>query len=195
MSEAELYGPAPRLDLLRMPLLGVFLRWRWARLAVQLGMLAVGALVIYDGFTGPSLAPHNIATVLTWVHYRGFVVFALLLAGNLFCMSCPFALPRTVARRLGRGGRRWPRRLRNKWTAIAVLLLFFWVYEWLDLWASPWLTAWVVVGYFVASFVLEAWFGESPFCKYVCPLGTFNFVGSTISPLQITVRDAAVCRR
>lgn len=188
------FRPTPRFDLLRAPLLGRLLRWRWARLVVQLFTLLVAALVLYDGFTGPQVAPNNLATVTVWVHYRGFVVFALLLAGNLFCMSCPFTLPRTLARRFGRGARRWPRRLRNKWTAIAVLLLFLWLYEWLDLWASPWLTAWIVVAYFVASFVLEATFAESPFCKYVCPLGTFNFAGSTISPLQITVRNADVCR-
>lgn len=192
--QPALYQPQPRFDLLKMPLLGRFLRWRWARLALQLVLLAVAALALYDGFSGPPLAPNNIATVTTWVHYRGFVVFALLLAGNLFCMSCPFTLPRSLARRFGRGTRRWPRRLRNKWTAIAILVLFFWLYEWLDLWGSPWLTAWIIAGYFVASFVLEALFAESPFCKYICPLGTFNFVGSTISPLQITVRNADVCR-
>lgn len=193
-SGPPLYRPQPRFDLLKVPVLGRFLRWRWARLTLQLMMLAVAALAIYDGFTGPQLAPTNIATVTTWVHYRGLVVFALLLAGNLFCMSCPFALPRSLARRFGRNGRRWPRRLRNKWTAIAVLFIFFWLYEWFDLWASPWLTAWVIAAYFVSSFVLEALFAESPFCKYVCPLGTFNFASSTISPLQITVSNPDICR-
>jgi ferredoxin len=52
----------------------------------------------------------------------------------------------------------------------------------------------VIVVYFLASFVLEAAFTESPFCKYVCPLGTFNFVYSTVSPLQIRARDGAVCK-
>jgi polyferredoxin len=189
-----LYRPQLRVDLLRAPLLGRFLRWRWGRLALQLLLLALAALALYDGFSGPPIAPTNIAGVVVWVHYRGFVVFSLLLAGNLFCMSCPFTIPRTLARRFGSGQRRWPRRLRNKWVAIAVLVLYFWFYEWLDLWASPSLTAWVIAGYFVASFVLEAAFAESPFCKYVCPLGTFNFAASTISPLQITVRDADVCR-
>ena len=40
------------------------------------------------------------------------------------------------------------------------------------------LAAWLIVAYFVASFLLEALFTESAFCKYVCPLGTFNFVYS-----------------
>lgn len=156
-------------------------------------MIVVG-LILYDGFSGPQLAPENIATVAAWIHYRGLVILALLLAGNLFCMGCPFVLPRTVARRLSGRGWRWPRRLRHKWLALVLLFLIFWLYEWLDLWASPWLTAWVAVGYLAAALVLELVFAESPFCKYLCPLGSFNFVGSTVSPLQITVRQAEICR-
>ncbi|MAU00594.1 MAG: FesM [Anaerolineaceae bacterium] len=189
-----MYQPQPRFDLLRLPLLGRWLRWRWGRLLFQIPLLLLALLMIYDGFTGPKIAGQNVATVTAWVHYRGLVMLALLLVGNLFCMSCPFTLPRTVAHRLSGNGRRWPQALRNKWVAIAVLVLFFFLYEWLDLWASPWLTAWVIVGYFLAAFLLEAVFAESPFCKYVCPLGSFNFVSSTVSPFQITTRDAETCR-
>lgn len=189
-----LFAPQPRFDLLRLPLIGRLLRWRWGRLVGQLLLLSAALLLIYDGFTGPKLAPENLATVVVWVHYRGFVVFALLFFGNLFCMNCPFTLPRTLARKLSIRGWRWPRKLRNKWTAVTVLILYFWLYEWLDLWASPAITAWLIIGYFVAAFVLEALFVESPFCKYVCPLGTFNFVSSTLSPLQISVSSRDTCR-
>lgn len=189
-----LYQPTPSFDLLRVPGLGRLLRWRWGRLVLQLPLLALALLVIYDGFTGPPLAPQNIATVSVWIHYRGLVMLALLFAGNLFCMGCPFTLPRTLAHRLSGRGRRWPKALRNKWLAIGVFVGYLWLYEALDLWASPSLTAWLVIGYFVAAFVLEALFAESPFCKYVCPLGTFNFTASTISPLQINARSADVCR-
>ncbi len=185
---------APRFDVLRIPGLGRALRWKWGRLLFQIPLLFLVGLIIYDGFSGPKLASENIATVATWIHYRGLVVLALLLAGNLFCMGCPFVLPRTVARRLSECGRRWPRHLRHKWLAIALLFLIFWLYEWLDLWASPWLTAWVAVGYFAAALILEMAFAGSPFCKYLCPLGSFNFVGSTMSPLQITVHQAEICR-
>jgi polyferredoxin len=78
--------------------------------------------------------------------------------------------------------------------AIATFVLLLLLYEWLDLWASPWLTAWLAVAYFAAAFLLEALFRESAFCKYVCPLGTFNFLGAAISPTQITVHDREVCR-
>jgi polyferredoxin len=193
LAAGEIYQPRTPLDILHMPLLGRLLRWRWGRLVFQVFFFAVAALVIYDGLTGPQLAPENSATVLAWVHYRGFVILALLLVGNLFCFACPFTLPRTLARRLSLAGGRWPRALRNKWVSIGGLFVIFWLYEWLDLWASPWLTAWVAVAYFLGSFILEAAFSESPFCKYVCPLGAFNFVYATASPLQIRPLQASVC--
>ncbi len=189
-----LYRPKTAFDLLRLPILGRALKSRYGRLWLQIPLFIIAALLIYDGFTGPQMASRNLATVAPWVHYRGFVVLVILLAGNLFCMGCPFTLPRTLAKRFSIRGWRFPRVLRNKWLAIAGLFGIFFLYEWLDMWASPALTAWLIVAYFLASFVLEAFFKESAFCKYVCPLGTFNFVYSTASPTQIAVKDHAVCQ-
>ncbi|MAS35024.1 MAG: FesM [Anaerolineaceae bacterium] len=192
--DQSLYRPRGLVDVLQVPFIGRILKSRWGRLTLQVPLLVIAVLLIIDGFTGPQLAARNLATVAPWVHYRGLVVLVLLLAGNLFCMGCPFTLPRTLAKRLSLRGRRFPKALRNKWVAIAGLFILFLLYEWLDLWASPLLTAWVIVGYFAASFVLEAVFTESAFCKYVCPLGTFNFVYSTTSPTQISVKNPAVCQ-
>ncbi len=180
-------------DVLRFPLLGRLLRWRYGRLILQAMLTVVSLTLIIDGFTGPQVASRNLATVAPWLHYRGIVVLVLLLAGNLFCMGCPFTLPRTLAKRLSLAGHRFPKRLRNKWIAIGSLFSLFFLYEYLDVWASPWLTAWIVVGYFLASFVMEALFQESAFCKYVCPLGSFNYVYSTLSPTQIAVKSQNTC--
>ncbi|MEO8392491.1 MAG: FesM [Chloroflexota bacterium] len=189
----KLHRPKTAFDLLRIPIIGRLLRHRYGRLIGQIPLLIVALLLIYDGFTGTPRAAENLATIAPWVHYRGLVVIALLLVGNLFCMSCPFTLTRTLGKRLAIRGGRFPKALRNKWIAIAGLFLIFFLYEWLDLWSSPLLTAWVIVAYFVASFALEAIFTESAFCKYVCPLGTFNFVYSTVAPFQIGARDPNVC--
>lgn len=82
---------APRIDLLRLPWVGRWLRSRYGRLALQVSLLLLALLFIYDGLTGRPLAAQNLATVGVWVHYRGLVILALLLVGNLFCMACPFA--------------------------------------------------------------------------------------------------------
>jgi hypothetical protein len=52
----------------------------------------------------------------------------------------------------------------------------------------------VIIAYFLTAFVLEMLFTRDSFCMYVCPLGTFNFLYSTVSPLQITNRSMDVCK-
>ncbi len=71
--------------------------------------------------------------------------------------------------------------------------LFLWSYEAFALWDSPWLTAWIAVAYFVAALVVDGVFRGASFCKYVCPIGQFNFVHALISPLEVKVREPAVC--
>ena len=189
----ERQQPSIGMDALRLPLVGRLLRGRYGRLILQAPFALLALALVIDGFTGPQVAARNLATVAPWVHLRGLAVLALLLAGNLVCMGCPFTLPRTLAKGLSKSGRRFPQRLRNKWLAIFSLFALFFAYEYLDLWASPWLTAWLIVAYFVAAFALEAAFAESAFCKYVCPLGSFNMVYSTLSPAGIAVRSHDVC--
>ena len=111
-------------DLLRVPLLGRFLRWRHARLSLQVPLLLLAGLIVYDGFRGPQIGAMNLAGVLPWIHWRGLVVLGLLAAGNVFCMACPFMVPRTLARRWLPQGRSWPRWLRSKWLAVVLLAVF-----------------------------------------------------------------------
>jgi ferredoxin len=185
--------PRRPFDLLRVPGVGRFLSWRHSRTFLGVPLLLIAALMVLDGLTGPQLAPKNLATVLTWVHYRGFLVLALLMAGNLFCMACPFMLPRNLARRFIHPAHIWPRRLRHKWAALILFVLVLFTYELFDLWATPQWTAWLIVAYFVAALVVDSLFQGAAFCKYICPLGQFNFVASLNSPLEVKVRDAQIC--
>jgi cytochrome c oxidase assembly factor CtaG/polyferredoxin len=180
-------------DLLRLPLVGRFLKWRYARLCFQIPLLLLAGALIYDGLRGPQIGAMNLAGVLPWAHWRGLVVLGLLAAGNVFCMGCPMLLARNVTRRWLPAPLRWPRWLRTKWLAVVLLVLFFWAYEALALWDQPWLTAWLAIGYFVAAFAIDSLFRGASFCKYVCPIGQFNFVQSLVSPLEVQVRDPSVC--
>ena len=180
-------------DLLRVPLLGRFLRWRHARLAMQLPLVALAGVLILDGLRGPQISAMNLAGVLPWIHWRGLLILSLLAGGNFFCMACPFLVPRTLARRWLPTGRSWPRWLRSKWLAVVLLVLFLWAYEAFSLWDSPWWTAWLALSYFALAFVIDGFFRDAAFCKYVCPIGQFNFVQSLVSPLEVEVLDPQVC--
>src|SRR4051795_10386420 len=89
-------------DLLRWPVLGALLRWRHLRTASQIVLLLVAIVIVLHGLLGPSLAPTNLATVLTWIHYRGLMIGALLAVANLFCGACPMILVRDLGRRMNR---------------------------------------------------------------------------------------------
>jgi ferredoxin len=187
-------APGRAVDILRWPVIGPFLGWRHARTTVQLAALGITAMVVLHGLLGPAIAPANLATVVTWVHYRGLLIVALLAAGNLFCTGCPFVLVRDAGRRLHAPSRRWPRWLRHKWPAVALFVGVLFAYELFDLWSLPAATAWLILGYFGAALAVDLVFSGASFCKYVCPIGQFNFLASTLAPLEIQVRQPETCR-
>lgn len=187
-------SPPAGLDLLRLPLLGRLLRWRHARLMLQLPLLLLAVVLVLHGLFGPELAPKNLATLLTWVHFRGLLVIAVLAAGNVFCLACPLLLPRELARRFFRPPFTWPRQLRNKWLAIALFAGILFCYEYFSLWGTPVGTVWLIVGYFLAALIVDALFRHASFCKWLCPIGQFNFLASTLSPFEVQVRDQTVCQ-
>lgn len=181
-------------DLLQAPVVGRFLRWRHARTLLQSVLLAIAIALVLHGLLGPQVAPANLATVLSWVHYRGLLVLALLVAGNLFCTGCPLVLVRNLARRLHAPTRRWPHALRTKWMALALFVAILFAYELFDLWSLPRATAGIVLAYFGTAVVVDLLFVGASFCQYVCPIGQFNFVASTMSPVEVQVREPATCR-
>ena len=192
--DSEEIEPQP-FDLMRVPVLGSLFRWRYARPFLQAPLLVVSIVMILHGLFGPSLAPKNLATTLSWLHFRGVLVLVLLGAGNFFCLACPFMLVRQMARRFFRPRFTWPRALRNKWLSVAFFVLILFTYELFDLWASPWWTAWLIIGYFLTALLVDGLFKHASFCKFVCPIGQFNFVASTLSPFEVKVRDQDVCTR
>jgi len=180
-------------DILNVPVLGGFLRWRHARLTLQLVLGSLALIVVLHGFLGPDLAPKNLATLLTWVHYRGLLVVTLLAVGNLFCMGCPLLLPRELARRFFRPTRRFPRVLRRKWVAVVAFVGVLFAYEAWDLWGDPRWTAALIVAFLGAALAIDASYRGAPFCKYVCPIGQFNFLTSMLSPFEVRAKDSATC--
>jgi cytochrome c oxidase assembly factor CtaG/polyferredoxin len=171
-----------------LPLITRHRRW------LQTAVLLVAVAVMCDGWFGKQVAPVNLAGTLPWIYWRGLSVLALLTVGNLFCMSCPFILVRDMGRRVLPAKWKWPHALRNKWLAGALFVLYLWAYEAFSLWDSPWMTAWLIAGYFVTALLIDGFFRGASFCKYVCPIGQYHFVISTLSPREIAVKKQSVCQ-
>ena len=164
------------------------------RRALQIAVLVIAVVIVAHGLAGPQTAPRNLATVVTWVFYRGLLVVSLLAIGNLFCAACPMMLVRDLARRVITPRHQWPRALRNKWTAVALFAAGLFAYEQFDLWNLPFVTALIVIGYFAAILLVDLVFKGASFCRYVCPIGQFNFVAATMAPFSLQVRSIDTCR-
>ncbi len=184
--------PLP-LDVLRMSVAGRFLRSRYGRQLLQAGSLVIAVMVILHGLFGHQMGSMNLAGVVVWNVVRALGVLVLIFAGNLFCMACPFMLPRELGHRLGLAKLHWPPWLRVKWIAAALMVVFFWSYERYALWDNPARTAWLLIAYFAAAFLIDTFFRGASFCRYVCPIGQFNFLGSLLSPTELNVRSHSTC--
>lgn len=193
-AHARVRRPTPKpFDLLAAPVIGPMLRSRFGRAGLQSLSLLVIAALILDGIHGTPLSSLNLAGSVFWNMLRPLNLLLFFVAGNLFCMACPFTLPRELARFFGLGKLRFPNWLRNKWPATILLILFFWAYEHFSLWNSPRDTAYVLIAYVVAVFIIDSVFRGASFCKYVCPIGQFNFFASLLSPFDLSVKSQSVC--
>ena len=67
-------------------------------------------------------------------------------------------------------------------------------YEYEGLWNLPRATALIIVGYFAAALLVDLLFTGASFCKFVCPIGQFNFVAATVAPFELQVREPETCR-
>lgn len=159
----------------------------------RIGFLGLALILIVHGIFGPQFAPKNLSTLFIWVHYRGLLVIAVLLLGNFFCYACPLVMVRDWGRLLVSPRFEWPSWLKNKWLSIAFFVGALFLYEQFDLWSSPRLTAFLILAFFAGILIVDLLFTKASFCKYVCPIGQFNFMAAMVSPVEVAVWDTKIC--
>ena len=177
------------------PIIGSLLRARlWTPGAASYVLLIVAVAVIVDGFLGHPHGSHEPgrrrpldvrarAGSRRAADGRESLLHGLPVYPAARSRAAGWGLPHGTGRaRCAPSGLPW-----------ALLVLFFWAYETFDLWNTPFLTAWILAAYFVAAFAVDTFFRGASFCKYVCPIGQFNFVSSLVSPLEVKIRRPQTC--
>jgi polyferredoxin len=190
-----------RYELTRFDSLRSFLKSRWPQLAVQVAALAGLVLVIVSGLLGTPVGNRNFAIVMVWIAWWAVLMLvAVPLLGRSWCSVCPLPLPGEWLQRgavlapRGRGlglNLRWPRKLRGLWLqngAFVLVALFS-----LPVLTQPRLTGVLLAGLVLLAIALSLVFERRAFCRYVCPVGGFIGLYAQAAPIEVRVRDGALC--
>lgn len=161
------------------------------------------ALAIMSGLLGTPAGSRNFGIIFVWIVWWGLLILLMVpFSGRLWCSMCPIPAPgEWVQRRafvqprpggkLFTLGRRWPHRLNNIWlqnVAFLGVVLFSAV-----ILTSPWASALVLLVFLLLAIGMSLIFERRTFCRYLCPVGGFVGLYSQVAPLEVRVKDRAVC--
>jgi len=192
-----------RIELTRIPLLKRLLLWRGFQPVLMLITLFGFVLAVMTGLFGTPVGSKNFAIIFVWIVWWALLKIVLVpLAGRLWCTMCPIPAPGEWLQRRGilvkRGdrplslARKWPRKLDGVWLQNAGLLAVT-IFSPIIL-TVPSVTGMVLLTFIVMAVVLSLVFERRVFCRYFCPVGGFVGLYSLVSPLELRVKDAGVCR-
>lgn len=190
-----------RIDLLRWPLLRALLHNRWPQFIVRAIALSGFLIAIIAGLIGTPVGSHNFGIVFVWIAWWALLMLiAVPVFGRGWCSICPIPMPGewlqngAVLGPLKKGfslNRKWPKQFRNIWlqnAAFTLVALFSAV-----ILTQPNITAIVLLAFLFVAIGASLVFERRAFCRYLCPVGGFIGLYSQLAPLEIRVKDTAVC--
>lgn len=176
---------------------------RWPQFVARALALAGILLAIAAGLAGTPVGNRNFAIVFVWIAWWALLILvAVPLAGRAWCSICPIllagewlqqgALLAPSEKTRGRGlGRRWPKRFNNIWLqngGFALLALFSAVVL-----TNALVTALVLAAFLLLATATALIYERRAFCRYLCPVGGFIGLYAQAAPLEVRVKDSAVC--
>jgi len=174
------------------------LQWSLTALTLLFFVLAIIA-----GLVGTPAGNRNFGIVFVWIVWWALLILLLVpFAGRLWCGVCPIPAPGEWLQRralvqprpggkLYTLGKQWPRAFRNIWLQNAGFLgvaLFSSV-----ILTTPMATALVLLGFMIVAIGTSLVFERRTFCRYLCPVGGFIGLYSQVAPIELRVKDTALC--
>ncbi|MBI4789222.1 MAG: 4Fe-4S binding protein [Chloroflexi bacterium] len=194
---------ASRFELTGIPLVKKILASRWLQWSLMVGTLPFFVLAVLTGLYGTPAGNRNFGIVFVWIVWWALLMLLFVpFLGRLWCLMCPIPAPgewlqrRTfVGTRAGGKlytlGKKWPKRLNNIWLQNAAFLavaLFSKV-----ILTTPLISALLLLLFAVLAMVTSYLFERRIFCRYLCPVGGFIGLYSQLAPVELRVKDRAVC--
>jgi polyferredoxin len=190
-----------KVDLTRLPLVKAALRNRWPQLLLRLAALGGLLLAILAGLLGTPVGSRNFAIVLVWIAWWGLLMLlAAPLLGRGWCSICPIPLPGewlqqgALLKPQGGGlgaGKRWPKRLRNIWLQNGVFTLAA-LFSTAVL-TQPRISATALLVMLLIASGTSLIFERRAFCRYLCPVSGFIGLYAQAAPIELRVKDRALC--
>lgn len=191
-----------RIELTRSPRITSLLRSRWPQFILTSLALAGFLLAILSGLAGTPVGSRNFGIIFVWIAWWAILMLiAVPLLGRGWCSICPIPAPGEWLQRgnllkpSSKGGwglgKKWPKRLRNIWLqngAFTLVALFSTVVL-----TRPSATAIVLAAFLFVALGASLVFERRAFCRYLCPVGGFIGLYSQLAPVELRVRDTAVC--
>ncbi len=192
-----------RIELTQIPILKRLLTSRWLQWSLIVLTLPLFVLAVLTGLFGTPAGNRNFGIVFVWIVWWALLMLVFVpLAGRLWCMVCPipapgewlqrraFLRPRAGAK-LFTLGWKWPRRLNNIWLQNAAFILVA-LFSKLVL-TTPWVSALVLLSFTGLAVVTSLLYERRVFCRYICPVGGFIGLYAQLAPVEMRVKDHAVC--
>ena len=195
-------SPRRRFDLLRIRWLRRILVGRWPLLLARTLTLAGFVFTILAGIFGSVVGSHNFAIIFVWIAWWTALKLVFIpVGGRSWCSICPIPMPGEWLQQggvLGRMSERrglrldWPKRLRGYWLQGGAFLAIG-LFSAVTL-TDPGVTAWVLLGLILLAVALSLVFERRAFCSYVCPIGGFTGLYAQAAPLELRVKNNAICK-
>ncbi len=192
-----------RYALSEIPVIKRVLHSRWLQWSLTALTLLFFVLAIIAGLVGTPAGNRNFGIVFVWIVWWALLILLLVpFAGRLWCGVCPIPAPGEWLQRralvqprpggkLYTLGKKWPKAFRNIWLQNAGFLgvaLFSTV-----ILTTPMATALVLLGFMIVAVGTSLIFERRTFCRYLCPVGGFIGLYSQVAPIELRVKDTAVC--
>lgn len=184
-------------NLLDNKVIKAFLKSPWFPGIVQIPVLAVFSLIVFELVAGPGSAHENFGTAGTWVIWWPLIPIIFLLLGRFWCAVCPFATISDWVQKFVGNNRPVPKFLRKY--GIWIIDIFFILITWADhtfgIVENPRGSGVLLLLITTGVIASGAFFERRTWCRYLCFLGGLsgNYARSGSLELRATPKKCAKC--
>lgn len=203
MSLAKMPGNRPqspepqKKNLLENKALKSILKSRWYPGIIQIPVLIVFSLIVFELIAGPSAAHDNFGTAGTWVLWWPIIPIAFLFLGRYWCSICPFGTVSDWVQKFVGNKRPVPKFLKKYgiWIIDATFIMITWSDHTFGVVENPRGSGFLLLLITTGVIASGAFFERRTWCRYVCFLGGLsgNYARSGSLELHATPEKCAKC--